>query len=61
MNIKEALVGICLGVCIILIIGTGIHLIQNASYLTCMTKSTTNFLNNTISLTCNKPGWWFGL
>jgi hypothetical protein len=57
---QESLVGIMLGVAIILIIGTGVHLIQNGEYFRCVNTVSEVFINTTSS-ECIKPTWWFGL
>lgn len=59
-NTEEALVSIILGISIMLIFGTGIHILQTGCYLDCIDKSTAPYFNITTTL-CNKPGWWFGL
>jgi hypothetical protein len=60
LTTQKALVGTILGICIILIVGTGIHIIQTAYYMDCMTTITSVVINTTYS-ECVKPGWWFGL
>jgi hypothetical protein len=59
---QEALVGIILGISIILIIGSLLHLQQHADYIECTKSVATHMYNISSSQRiCVKPGWWFGL
>lgn len=61
-NTQEALVGIILGVCIILVIGTGMHLIQHSMYNDCVSSVASHMYNISNSpMICDKPGWWLGI
>jgi hypothetical protein len=55
-NTKQALIGIFLGITIIFIFGTLAHNFQLQAYSNCLNRNVW-----TPILTCNKPGWWFGL
>ena len=61
-NTQGALVGIIFGIGIILIIGTGMHLIQHSMYNNCISSVSSHMYNISDSpMTCIEPGWWFGI